>query len=107
MPSRWVVVYDHFPKIMSALDQKVDLIVAKAAMDIQAHGQTRAPVDTGHLKGSIQALRVGPMHWRVTVGADYGIYVEFGTVNTAAQPYFHPAIEKVRPQFINALKGAL
>lgn len=104
---QWTVVYNNFPKIMAAMDAKVDAIVAKAALDIQGNAQTRAPVRTGTLKNSIQAMQVGKHHWQVIVNADYGIYVEFGTVRMAPQPYFHPAIERVRPQFVAALKGVL
>lgn len=31
----------------------------------------------------------------VSVGAEYGIYIELGTVNMIARPYFAPAIEHV------------
>jgi len=99
------IVQNAFPAILAGLEAKADMIVAKAAMDIQAHAQGRAPVDTGTLKNSIQATRTGIASWRVVVGADYGLYVEYGTRFMGAQPYFRPAIQAVRPQFIAALKG--
>ncbi len=30
----------------------------------------------------------------VAVGAEYGIYVEFGTVHGPSQPYFYPAVDQ-------------
>jgi HK97 gp10 family phage protein len=103
----WTVVYNHFPRLLNQMDVKVDAIVAKAALDIQANAQVRVPVRTGVLKNSIQATRVGKHHWRVVVGADYGIYVEHGTRFMGAQPYWHPAIAKVRPQFRAALRSVI
>jgi HK97 gp10 family phage protein len=99
------IVGNQWPAILAGLQPKAELIVAKAAMDIQAHAQGRAPVDTGTLKNSIQAVRVGAAHWRVVVGADYGVYVEYGTYRMAAQPYLRPAVQTVRPLFLAALKG--
>lgn len=100
----WRVVHNDFPKIIAGMETKADTIVAKAALDIQAQAQVRAPVDTGTLKNAIQATRLGAAHWRVVVGVDYGLYVEYGTVHTAAQPYFQPAINQVRPAFLAAMK---
>jgi HK97 gp10 family phage protein len=103
----WRVLSNDFPKIIANLEPLAEKIVAKAALDIQAQAQTRAPVRFGFLKASIQATRIGPAHWRVTVGAEYGIYQEFGTVHMAAQPYFRPAIEAVRAGFLQAMKGVV
>lgn len=91
------------PKLVAEVTAKTELIVAKAAMDIQAHAQNRAPVRTGFLKGSIQAKREKPLSWRVDVQADYGIYVELGTSRMAARPYLIPAVEMVRPSFLSAM----
>ena len=101
------VVANAWPTILAGLEAKADAMTAKAALDIQAHAQGRAPVDTGTLKNSIQATQIAKNHWRVTVGADYGVYVEYGTVHMAAQPYLRPAVEAVRPVFLAALKGLL
>lgn len=98
------VIFDHFPKIIKKLDTMGNAVIAKAALDIEAGAKSRAPVDTGFLKNSIQAAKVGDLHWRVTVGADYGIYVEHGTSRMAAQPYMRPAIDAVRPAFIAAMR---
>lgn len=101
---KWRVVENDFPRIIRGMETKAEAMVAKAALDIQAHAQNNAPVDTGTLKNSIQATRVGQAHWRVVVGADYGMYVEWGTVNQAAQPFLQPAILSVTPTFLRALR---
>jgi HK97 gp10 family phage protein len=101
----WRVVQNDFPKIIKGMEAKAETFVAKAAMDIEAHAKNNAPVDTGTLKNSIQATRIGDAHWRVVVGVDYGMYVEWGTVHMAAQPFFQPAIVAVTPSFLRALRS--
>lgn len=101
----WKVISNAFPAIIVGMEAKANAIVAKAALDIQAQAQTRAPVDTGKLKNSIQAYQVASGHWRVVVGAEYGIYVEWGTSRMAAQPYLQPAITTVSPTFLEAMKA--
>lgn len=100
----WRIVENRFPSIIAGMEAKAEAIVAKTAMDLEAHAKSRAPVDTGTLKNSIQATRVGDAHWRVVVGVDYGMYVEWGTVHMAAQPFFQPAIQAVTPAFLTAIR---
>lgn len=76
--------------------------VRKAAHDIQAHAQDRAPVDTGHLRGSITIADMGTA---VEIGptAHYGGYVELGTRRMAPQPYLGPAADRVLPELEKAI----
>lgn len=101
----WRVTRNEFPKIIAGMEAKAEAIASKTALDLEAHAKTRAPVDTGTLKNSIQAFRIGPGHWRVVVGAEYGVYVEWGTVKQRAQPFFQPAVLAVTPAFLQALKA--
>lgn len=105
--AQMVVVFNHFPKIIQGLEPKANAIVRKTALDIEAGAKVRAPVDTGTLRASIQAKRVGNMHWEVWVGVDYGIYPEYGTVNMAARPYLRPAVNAVVASFKAAMKGVV
>lgn len=112
MPSRssgvhLVVLEDRFPQIIAGMRPRAEKIVAKAALDIQAGAQQRAPVDTGTLRASIRASKVGPCHWQVVVGVDYGVYQEYGTVRNAAHPFMRPAVAAVRRQFRNAMRGVV
>lgn len=122
------------PRVPGSLDTAVSRAVRKAAFDIQGMAMAMAPVDTGFLKNSIYVvthdastyeradLRASgknsdaemlpeidePPNDRtayVAVGADYGLYVEFGTANAPAQPYLLPAAEFVKPQYLKALSG--
>lgn len=102
--ARWKVRFNALPKIIAGMERKAALIVSKAALDIEAQAKTRAPVDTGTLRSSIRARRVSLLHWVVEVGADYGVYVEWGTVHMAAQPYFRPAVTAVTPGYLAAMR---
>lgn len=96
--------FNHFPKIASALEPVIAAVVSKAALDVQAQAASNAPVRTGFLKNSIHIENGDDdLSKNVVVGANYGIYVEMGTRYMAAQPYFYPAVETVRPQFEAAL----
>lgn len=102
---QWHVAMNKLPKIAASMRTKADLIVTKTALDLEAQWKTRVPVDTGTLKNSVQATRVGHAHWRVLVGAHYGIYVNYGTRFMAARPFYEPGIAAVRPQFMAAMKA--
>lgn len=104
---RWHMRANQLGRIANGMQGKADAIAAKAAQDIVAGAQGRAPVDTGTLKNSIQASSSGPGRWRVVVGADYGVYVNYGTRFMAARPFFTESIAQVRPQFIAAMRQVL
>lgn len=104
---RFRVDFNRYPEISRRIHRQADAIVTRTALDLEGQMKVRAPVDTGFLRGSIQARRVGHAHWRVTVGADYGIYLEYGAAGRRAQPYFHPAIRVVRPAFRRSMQGIL
>lgn len=103
----WTVRENNIPQIIASMKIKVAAIVAKAALDWQAQAQVRAPVDTGALKNSIQAIKISDTFWKVIVGVHYGAYQEYGTVMHPAQPFFAPAGAIVKPQFLAALKGVM
>lgn len=91
--------------------------MAQAAQSHVAVAKQLAPVDTGFLRDNIKiaggtfdesASRYrstgsgrfsGPTDLAVESQAPYSTYVEFGTVNSAAQPFFYPAFESARRQF--------
>lgn len=98
------VVFNNFPAVKAHMVMVAEAATAKAALDMQAHMQAHAPVDTGFLKSSIQAMKVGAAHWRVVVGAEYGVYLEYGTRFMRAQPFFFPAVSAVGPTFMAAMR---
>lgn len=102
-----VAVDSGIGKIAAELEPRAARVVRKAALDLEGHAKGRAPVDTGFLRSSIQAVQVGPLHWQVRVGADYGVYVEYGTRYMAAQPYLNPAADLIRGPFVQAMKSVV
>lgn len=119
------VNFDHLPLIAAAIHRAASQLVRKACLDVQAAAQAGVVVDTGYLKSSIythtadgstygQGIKgAGPgrellpdvgapendQTGFVGVGANYGVYVEFGTSKMAAQPYLVPAAEQVGPSY--------
>jgi HK97 gp10 family phage protein len=110
------VVLNRWPAIQANMLMGAEAATSKAAMDMEAGMKRRAPnttgitpsgftsESTGFLRNSIQARKVGPAHWRVTVTADYGVYLEYGTRHMRAQPYFFPTIADVTPAFMAAMR---
>lgn len=98
-----VSVKSRVPMVSALVHGRVAIAITKAAHDIEAHAKSRAPVDTGLLKSSIEAEGSGA-EWRVVSPAHYSVYQEFGTSRSAAQPYMLPAVEVVRPSLIAALR---
>lgn len=95
--------YGSTDSVIKELTSGVNRVVYDMARGVAASARRRAPVDTGRLRDSIEATRVVPGHWVVTVGAPYGAYVEYGTRYMAAQPFFTPAVEEYRRQFAQQL----
>jgi HK97 gp10 family phage protein len=95
----------NLPRLAKAAHAKALAAVHKAAFDIQANAQSYAPVDTGALRASVGVdTSTGALSAIVSVGVDYGEYVEFGTSRAGAQPFLIPAVEDVRPAFEAAMR---
>lgn len=65
----------------------------------QASAAGEAPaIDTGNLRNSIVAAPVGDgvSQWIVSVGAEYGAMLEFGTMDMEPRPFLRPAVEMAR-----------
>ena len=66
-----------------------------------------APVDTGYLRRSIfmEIDQSGDSYTgTVYCGAEYGLYLEFGTYKMFAQPFLFPAFERQMAQLEQALR---
>lgn len=71
--------------------------------------QDAAPVDTGYLRDHITA-EDGETEGQavITSEADYSIYVEFGTRYMAAEPFFFPVFDQLKPSdILNDFKEAV
>lgn len=69
-----------------------------------------APVDTGFMRENIEQTDIASAeNLKATIesGADYSVFVEYGTVNMEAQPFMTPAFESARRQVNNNLLRVL
>lgn len=92
------------PQTKNQTHKQLSALVRKAAFQIEAKAKMLAPVDTGHLRRSIQTAFEGELAAVVFVAAEYGIYIELGTRRMRAQPFLLPAAEEVIAKFGGELK---
>jgi HK97 gp10 family phage protein len=84
-------------------------VLRASALRVEALAKLFAPVDTGHLKGSIGPPRYsgdgrsGAMEAAITATARYAVYVEFGTRYMAPRAFMGPALDRVGPDFAAAV----
>lgn len=123
-----VTAVNRLPSISRDLAARVSRVVKQTANAITASAKERmaepktgrfygshrasapgeAPaIDTGNLAGSIEVEMDGPLTAVVTVGAEYGPFLEYGTAHIAPRPFLTPAVEEARPGFVEAVKQAL
>lgn len=77
--------------------------LTEVAGRLRDDARRNAPVDSGALRDSIKVA--GGRNFR-TVYTDvrYGAFVEYGTADTAPQPYFEPAIRPAYARLADALE---
>jgi len=90
----------------STLQRYVHAKLVGWAEDVKTEAMQRAPVKTGHLRGSIYAL---VKDWVVNIGAEatYALFVELGTRILRARPYLYPSIQQYLPQLEQAISEAI
>lgn len=88
----------------------VQVVIRKAAIDIEATAKAFVPVDTGNLKNSIghSDLRTvgqsGVMEVEIGPTANYGAFVEFGTSRQGPAAFMGPAFDRHSGPFGDALE---
>jgi len=90
----------------STLQRYVHAKLVGWAEDVKTEAMQRAPVKTGHLRGSIYAL---VKDWVVNIGAEatYALFVELGTRILRARPCLYPSIQQYLPQLEQAISEAI
>jgi len=93
--------------LIANLAGRVEALIEKYLLLIEAEAKHLVPVDTGALRASItHTLEV--LAGEVTAGndaVDYASFVEYGTYRAAAQPYMRPAMERYGPAFVAELQA--
>jgi hypothetical protein len=60
--------------------------------------------NTGFLDSTIQSSDDGNGKGEIEVGADYGVFVEYGTSFSEGQPYFRPGLDAARQKIKAGMK---
>jgi HK97 gp10 family phage protein len=94
-------------KIKTLSREELRKLIGTATLKIEAEARMGAPEDTGFLRSSIANSFPDDLTGVVSVGAEYGIYVEMGTTRTPAQPFLLPAAERVMKELGGELKQVI
>lgn len=96
----------HLAVDLGAAPAKVRIGAVRAVRDFvgdtERDAKAFAPVLTGELKGRIEGRAAGLLGEVVSL-ADYSDYVEYGTSDTAPQPFMTPAFEVNAPRLEDQL----
>jgi HK97 gp10 family phage protein len=106
MAVNFIVVYNKIPMLIAAVEAQSRSYPKKVADAIAADARAYAPVATGALRSSISSATVkAGKEAEVVVGAEHGVYVEYGTYKMAAQPFLAPAVANHQEEFFDIFKG--
>ena len=75
-----------FKEIPRNVAEEVDGAMQVAALDFESRAVDAAPVNAGRLKGQISSDRLAEMDWKVTSGAEYSAFIEWGTRSRVQVP---------------------
>lgn len=78
------------------------VVVGRTVGQMTRDAQSFAPVLSGELRASIEGEFHG-LSGTVTAAARYAAYVEYGTSDTAPQPFMRPAADRNEPRFAEGL----
>ena len=99
-----------FDQLSERMRSNISDVLNEGADSAVSLGKQLAPVDTGFMRDNISQIEEAtPNKLRSVIesAADYSVFVEYGTVNMEAQPFFTPAFESARRQVNNGLKRVL
>lgn len=90
--------------ISGGLQKRAAQLVNYVALLVLDLAQAYVPVDTGHLKASLQKggeenvfeITGGGLIGVIGTSVFYAVFVEFGTRKMRAQPFLTPAVEQTR-----------
>ena len=100
------ITHNRLPEIIGKFPGQASAAIRRTALKVEVDAKNFCPVDTGVLKGSIEA-DVGEFYATIAPNTDYAAYVEFGTYKMAAKPYMLPAADINAPIFETAMEEIL
>lgn len=96
-----------FPEIEAEIRPKIGAAIKAGSEAVAEAAKSRAPVQTGRLRDSIEARRDGVAQYEIVAGEFYGRFVEMGTVRAPAHPFLVPALEENKDAIVAAVEAAL
>ena len=100
--NRWESWVEDIPQ---EVELEVKSLVAETAYRVEADAKRLVPIDTGHLRRSIEtAFSDRGLVASVGTNVYYAVYVEFGTSKHHAQPFLIPAFVKHKERFERKLR---
>lgn len=88
--------------------RKVKESTKKHTYMMEREAKIKAPYDTGHLKRSIRSsFHNDGLTGIVTVGAFYGVYLEFGTRYMRPQPFLFPSFLIAKAAYLRDLESII
>lgn len=104
MPTFKVYVRSHTAEQKAAMERGVNALVAWAGPRlvalVQEQIQAFGAIDTGNMLNSVHAEPFGNASTRVSVGAGYAGYVNYGTRFMAGRPFWDTALALFAPEFV-------
>lgn len=120
-----IITYNNFPAIIAAIPREAGQIVEKHLLGVESEakqmmaGPKSGSVYGGHIAsapGEPPAIDTGALFNSIThemetqtsgatyTNMEYAAHLEFGTIHMAARPFFAPAAERVRPDFVDDMR---
>jgi HK97 gp10 family phage protein len=97
----FIVVFNRIPALIAAVEANAQQAPKRVADRIAASARSRAPVQTGALRASIESASVSRgKEAEVRVGAPYAGFVEYGTYKMGARPFLGPAVTEHQEEFL-------
>lgn len=95
-----------FRNASGIVSEKIDKAISRNAADMVGTAKALAPVDQGDLRDSIGSTKIDG-GYRVEATDEAAPFVEFGTRNMPAAPYFFPAYRLNRKRFRGRVNRAV
>lgn len=83
-------------RVAAQIEPRADVLEDRWGDDVAEEMRARVPVRTGRLRDSIQQTAPGV----ITVGVDYGVYVDRGTSRMPPQEFVRPAVNARRERIV-------
>lgn len=93
-----IKITDNSQLFKDAKNEAVERAMEALAITAEGYAKLKCPVDTGRLRNSI-THSVDSTTAYIGTNVEYAAYVEYGTVNTPAQPYLKPAITEHHSEY--------